>query len=385
MTKKYGKYIQLLSLTALLLFCCIVGGTVAYWSGQGVTNDEITMGNLDGALVYKSARTTAVYPGDVVQSSACVTNAGGLDLIVRLKVNKGWADKKLSAELIEITFNTGKWLDGGDGYFYYRGILKPGATTENLFDSFKLSETAGNAYMGQKADIEVSMECLQSTADAISSWGKTYAQLGISRSAEPTAAATAVTLNKNKSFELPKGSDLFANFKNMTPGEQRVQAVTLKNEADLKVEMFLSAESAAQSGSDKTKTEELLKKYATVTVTDPSGKTLYSGPLEPTDELKKEISLGSFAQGDSKELTVTLKLDPAMGNEYQKLVGKVKWTITAKGADGSSSSVSSGELPKTGDLQNALPWACGAGICLILLAALLWLRKRRGANKGTAD
>jgi uncharacterized protein YxeA len=46
--------------------------------------------------------------------------------------------------------------------------------------------------------------------------------------------------------------------------------------------------------------------------------------------MRNDISLGVFAPGQSKNLTIQLQLDPAMGNEYQGLMGLIKWVWSAQ-------------------------------------------------------
>jgi len=46
--------------------------------------------------------------------------------------------------------------------------------------------------------------------------------------------------------------------------------------------------------------------------------------------MRNDISLGVFKTGESKKLTVQLMLDPDMGNEYQNLLGLIKWVWSAE-------------------------------------------------------
>ena len=49
--------------------------------------------------------------------------------------------------------------------------------------------------------------------------------------------------------------------------------------------------------------------------------------------MKKDIDLGSFDPGQGRNLVVKLSLNEGMDNEYEDLLGKVKWVFSARGKD----------------------------------------------------
>lgn len=383
------KNIQCLTLAALVLFGVLIGSTVAYWRGQGTAASTVSMGTLDGVLITQQGKGTGVYPGDSIQASASVANAGGLDLIVRLKVDPSWqnnANGALKNEVITLNYNLGKdngqWMDGNDGYYYYRGILRAGQTTPELYSSFTVSaKEADNEYFGRTADIKVTMECLQATANAVKMWNKTYADLGLSEPETMKAQAVTVALNKDKKFVMP-GSGLFSGFGNMTPGEMREQVITISNESEETIQFFLRGEAAEQnlSNSEKELLDKLLKNYTTLLITDSTGKTLYKGPLVSASG--QDAALGSLAKGKSENYTVSLLVSSEAGNEFQSLAGKIQWVFTAQGEDGkttTSTTTTGGKLSQTGGIVP--PWAILSAITTFFMVALLFvllmIRKKR--------
>jgi len=69
------------------------------------------------------------------------------------------------------TINAGKWFyNTADGYFYYIGELLPGTTSPLLLNSVALDEDAGNEYAQITYDLNVKMEAIQNTADALAEW-----------------------------------------------------------------------------------------------------------------------------------------------------------------------------------------------------------------------
>ncbi|MDL2258231.1 hypothetical protein LJC42_03605, partial [Eubacteriales bacterium OttesenSCG-928-K08] len=265
------------------------------------------------------------------------------------------ANSGLSTDNIEVAqfLNIGAtdmWLDAGDGYYYYKGILKPGeVTSQALFEKFRLNEKTGNEYRGKTANIVVHLDCLQAAGNALSNqWGIQFSALGIAPPAVPVADATTVTfVNRRTGFTFnPTSTDLFANFKNLVPGETREQRINVSNTSSDVVNIYLRAEYVDQTLATTANIDlvnEMLQKYATVTIKDSSGKLIYEGavwgnyPNEPTtgkmDSMRNNINLGRFRTGDTLGMTVSLTLDPQLDNRYQDLWGRIKWVFSAMGDD----------------------------------------------------
>ena len=78
-----------------------------------------------------------------------------------------------------------------------------------------------------------------------------------------------------------------------------------------------------------------------------NNKVLYHGTVDGNLtkkgwSMKKDISLGEFKPGAGKNLIVKLSLSEEMDNEYQELLGKVKWVFSASQASSDSSSGQNG-------------------------------------------
>lgn len=358
-------------LAAALLVFSSIGTTFA---AQKVMDESVQVVNTAGVkaqIVEEYERAFNVHPGSTIPKVVNVQNTGSSDAVVRVRVEKAWgethgedgkliADAAWSTDNITIEYNTEYWYyDAADGYFYYKGVLKPGETTlKPLFKEFSIDKGTGNEYMGLEADIIVKMECVQAAGNGISIWGKSFTDLGIDYIPEkPADIVTSVTFTGGDGefvFD-PENTDLFANFKNLLPGETLTQIIEVKNTfgTETGVEIFLRAEDIAQSLSTpetRILVEKLLREYATIIVTDEDGNVIYNGPIwgepysdaENPDSMRYDISLGIFAAGESKKLTVTLQLDPAMGNEYQELWGLIKWVWTAEPGHSSDTVVISG-------------------------------------------
>ena len=355
--KKSAVYSFLCAVSACT-FLFSTGMTYASWKVQDDTINKITMGSVRGQIMEEFAQDTVVYPDADVTKIVQVKNTGTIDAIPRVKIEKVWGDSRdengnllvnpaLSTENIEITYNTEDWsYNSDDGYFYYKSILSPDEVTNSLFDSFRINgEKSGKEYRNKFADIIVTMEIIQATNDSLSYWDMSYDDLGISyKQEEQPEITTSVTFqNPENGFTFDvNGGDLFANFKNLIPGESRSQILEITNIWDYDVEIYFWADYVDQENADPKTMElvnQLLRQYANIIITDENGVVIYDGPIwgnvdkdiYGTGSMKFPYSLGKFSSGETKNVNISLYLSPEMDNEYLDLLGLIKWVFSAEG------------------------------------------------------
>lgn len=92
--------------------------------------------------------------------------------------------------------------------------------------------------------------------------------------------------------------------------------------------------------------------------------------------MKNDISLGTFAAGQTKNLNVQLQIDSEIGNEYQGLLGLVRWVWSAQGDETTET-----PLPppmQTGDNSNIALFGFVAMVSAAsLILMLVFGRKKR--------
>ncbi|MDR0530540.1 MAG: Cna B-type domain-containing protein [Oscillospiraceae bacterium] len=336
-------------LVCLAVVLCVIstaGTTQAAWRVAAPSVHAVDLAGVQGMIVEEYIEASDVYPGATVSKIVNVKNTGQADCLVRVSLAPAWRDGSLSADNIRLHVNTRYWQLEPDGYYYYKGVLAPGESTlEPLLNSFSIDEETGNEYAGLTADILVKMECVQAAGGGIALWGKTLGEIGVSYQAQGSSlAATKVEFTSKKEFVFdPETTDLFANFKRLLPGETRTQSIEVANTSGEPAELFLRAEDINQSFAEDPETlalvTRLLREYATITVTDERGEVLYSGPVwgDPLSgranpaSMSNDVSLGIFAAAQRKTLHVELILAPQLGNEYQGLLGLIKWVWSAQG------------------------------------------------------
>ena len=161
-------------------------------------------------------------------------------------------------------------------------------------------------------------------------------------------------------------SDLFANFKGVLPGDVLTQKITVKNDTEGKVRIYMRAET------DGMEDRNFLSQLSmTVECRD---KEIFDAAPSETAQLTNNILLGTFKKKGSTELTVNLTVPVEMGNEYMGRVGVVPWVFLVE-------EIPEDSTPDTGDWFQTNVWI---GIAVVLTAAILMLllvqRKRRAED-----
>lgn len=179
------------------------------------------------------------------------------------------------------------------------------------------------------------------------------------------AAASVSYEGGAEKFVFLPGSDLFESFKNVLPGDELTQTITVRNDKDMQVRIYLRAEPVNQAS------EEFLSKLTlTVTCKD---KEIFDAAASETAQLTKATLLGTFRKNGSTDLTVTLSVPAELGNEYMSAIGVVPWTFIAE-------EIPDDETPHTGDWFQLGWWLLAAAIIVVAIAGVLWAQKRRKAN-----
>ena len=179
------------------------------------------------------------------------------------------------------------------------------------------------------------------------------------------AAASVSYEGGAEKFVFLPGSDLFESFKNVLPGDELTQTITVRNDKDMQVRIYLRAEPVNQAS------EEFLSQLTlTVTCKD---KEIFDAAASETAQLTKATLLGTFRKNGSTDLTVTLSVRADMGNEYMSAIGFVPWTFIAE-------EIPDDETPHTGDWFQLGWWLLAAAIIVVAIAVVLWAQKRRKAN-----
>lgn len=162
MLKTMNKKVKIVLASLLLVMTVFAGLTLAdlLEKANSLTN-TFTIGSIDTEI---EEDLPAVVDSKISKKPK-IKNTGKNDALVRARVTV--SPQSIIDEFgIELEMNTEYWTDGGDGYWYYKNLLKPSELTKPLFNSV---EGEGIVSDGQinvgLADLEIAIyhEAIQSS------------------------------------------------------------------------------------------------------------------------------------------------------------------------------------------------------------------------------
>lgn len=165
--KKIAKWLhtqRLLVFAVLVIALLGIGGTMALFTDTEAAVNRFTVG--------KNTITVDEKPEGLSKQQIGITNTGTIPVYVRMQVNvpegikyieKG-EEKSLTPVYDPQTPDSAYWIDGEDGFWYYKTPLQPGARSEFLYDSISFEGIPADqlAEIKDLLDITVYGESVQS-------------------------------------------------------------------------------------------------------------------------------------------------------------------------------------------------------------------------------
>lgn len=191
-----------------------------------------------------------------------------------------------------------------------------------------------------------------------------------------TAFATGgqVTYDENddQEFIFEPGSsysltDLFTNFKDVMPGDELTDTVTIRNSTGRRVQIrvYMRALGAHEDS------EEFLSQL-NLSVKKKNGSVIFDDPANETGDLTDWTYIATLDPKKTTTLELTLEVPITLGNEFQDTVGKLDWQFKVEEIPLKD------DTPKTGDMI-----LYAAVICAVSAAAIVVLFVLR--KKGKKD
>lgn len=165
-------------------------GTLAYVTDEAVAHNIITSGGVDVEIVEKQDTgedfpedgVHGVMPGGTVSKIVTVKNdenssEAWIRVSVELAITEG-ADSILDLnpdklpltvtnaegeeiDIIRLDFNKEYWIQGADGYWYYKDCVVPNASTEPLFKTVYFAPEMDNTYQNCKITVDINAQAVQ--------------------------------------------------------------------------------------------------------------------------------------------------------------------------------------------------------------------------------
>ena len=225
--------------------------------------------------------------------------------------------------------------------------------------------------------------------------------------AVPALAADAVVSRKGNDIVIETtgsgytDTDLFDNFKNVMPGDERTEAITIKNNVtgyDY-VKLYIRAVPHDEQGNPLTYSEtyenedgkdqaniaderdwtvatmaDFLSKLSMeiyLVNADGTKQSIFSASPDKSAQLTDNVLLGTFAKGKSAKLEAVLHVPAELGNEYAYRVGEVDWLFTVEGFNNEKPLIPTGQLNWPVAVFGAL------GLLLIVGGAIVLGKKKK--------
>ena len=169
-------------------------------------------------------------------------------------------------------------------------------------------------------------------------------------------------------------TDLFGNFKNVMPGDELTENITIKNNVSGfdYVKLYIRAVPHDEQGNPLTYDEKFenedgkdrqnvdgerdetvatmanflseLSMEIYLVNADGTKQSIFSASPDETAQLTDNVLLGTFAKGKSAKLEAVLTVPAGLGNEYAYRVGEVDWVFTVEGFNNEKPLIPTGQL-----------------------------------------
>lgn len=172
----------MLGSVVILAVLLVVGGTMAWFTAEAdpVVN-SFKAGTVDIVIndTFNTEEAQNVNPGDEYDKIVSVTNTGSKRAYIRVKLTPLF-NPVLPTNVVTYPI-LANWIDGGDGWYYYKNIVAPGAATANIIEEVIFAGQAmGNQYQDATFTLTVDAEAIQATNGAINDeWGIDPVVLGL--------------------------------------------------------------------------------------------------------------------------------------------------------------------------------------------------------------
>ena len=177
----------LITAVAMLSLSLTVYATMAYLTSNTTAHNVITSGNVKIELLDKTVAGgntidfpeagLQVMPGTTASKEVSVKNLANtswirvyLDQQILLS-DKSLASQKAISEAILLNLDTENWIQGSDGFYYYKKALEKDQTTKPLFTKVTFDSSMGNEYQNSLLTIRVFAQAVQTANNGVPAGG----------------------------------------------------------------------------------------------------------------------------------------------------------------------------------------------------------------------
>ena len=162
--------------------------SLAYLTSKESVKNSFGIGKIEATVVENFDENNAkdLSTNKSIEKTVAVTNTGKNPEIVRVIINPQWKGKSndnnipvSASNQVKLNFRKGfenDWIEGKDGYYYYKHILEPkDGNTDTLLESVSINKNITDEekkeFSNRELVVNVSAEAIQVNYDAIKeSW-----------------------------------------------------------------------------------------------------------------------------------------------------------------------------------------------------------------------
>ena len=168
--------IRILALALVAVLMTMMGqASLAYYQIVGTATNVVTSGSIRFFIHESTDQGTAfpqegvyIVPGDVVSKQVKIESDCDHPFYLRVKIVYGVNSQELPAEdCFKLNINEQYW-QYHDGWYYYMGVVEPGATTPHVFSHVEIvGAKVDNRYIGKTLTLTVKAQAVQSENNPI--------------------------------------------------------------------------------------------------------------------------------------------------------------------------------------------------------------------------
>lgn len=136
----------------ILSIVILTSGTMAFFISKDTIANYFKVGDLTIDVEEPNYKEPDNWQGEKVIKDANIKNTNTMPELIRVAIEPRFEDDNgefysgnvnlLEFEFVNVTEDKSakdKWIDGGDGYYYYTSVLKEGENTSNIINSVKFN------------------------------------------------------------------------------------------------------------------------------------------------------------------------------------------------------------------------------------------------------
>lgn len=153
---------RIMAVSTIVLMVLVLGVTSAWFLDSEVKANGFKMGTVEVEVLEPGFQDlTGIQTGNYTKNVK-VASRGTKKTYTRVSLFPEWSEPSLPISNVQLNLNLVDWVDGGDGYYYYKYYLTKDQETSLLLQSVTFT-TLGPEYNGKTLTIKAVAEGVQIT------------------------------------------------------------------------------------------------------------------------------------------------------------------------------------------------------------------------------